>query len=67
MENGRSIGRVTSARLSPHLKQIIGLAWVPVARAKEGEPIAIRAGDATIDARVVTRPFYDPDGARMKA
>ena len=36
MENGRSIGRVTSARLSPYLNQIIGLAWVPLARAKEG-------------------------------
>jgi sarcosine oxidase, subunit alpha len=67
MENGRSVGRVTSARLSPYLNQIIGLAWVPLARAKEGEPIAIRAGEATIDARVATRPFYDPDGARMKA
>ena len=67
MENGRSIGRVTSARLSPYLNQIIGLAWVPLARAKEGEAIAIRAGQGTINARVATRPFYDPDGARMKA
>jgi len=58
---------VTSARLSPYLNQIIGLAWVPLARAKEGEAIAIRAGQGTINARVATRPFYDPDGARMKA
>jgi sarcosine oxidase subunit alpha len=66
MEHGRSIGRVTSARRSPYLNQIIGLAWVPVARANDGDSIAIRAGERTIDARVTTRPFYDPDGARMK-
>jgi sarcosine oxidase subunit alpha len=67
MEGGRSIGRVTSARLSSYTNQIIGLAWVPVAKATEGTAIKIRAGEGSIDARVVTKPFYDPDGTRMKA
>jgi sarcosine oxidase, subunit alpha len=67
LENGRSVGRVTSARLSHYTSQIIGLAWVPQPRAKEGEPLTIRDGQGTIAARIVTKPFYDPDGARMKA
>jgi sarcosine oxidase subunit alpha len=66
LDNGRSVGRVTSSRLNPLTNQIIGLAWIPAARAKDGERLSIRAGQATIDAKVVTRPFYDPDGARMK-
>jgi sarcosine oxidase subunit alpha len=67
LESGRSIGRVTSARLDPYTNQIIGLAWIPAARAKDGERFTIRAGSGTIDARVAISPFYDPDGSRMKA
>jgi sarcosine oxidase subunit alpha len=67
MESGRSIGRVTSARLSHYTNQIIGLASLPAAQANEGSLIRIRAGNETVEARVVTKPFYDPEGARMKA
>jgi sarcosine oxidase subunit alpha len=67
LENGRSVGRVTSAALDPYTNQIIGLAWVPDARAKDGERIIIRNGQETIDARVAMKPFHDPEGSRMKA
>ncbi len=66
MENGYSVGRVTSARFSPHLNKSIGLAWVPTARAKDGQPILIRSKGEWVIADVVTHPFYDPEGARMK-
>jgi len=67
VHNGRSIGRVTSARFSPYLNKTIGLAWLPTSRAKEGEPFWIRSKGTHVSASVVTKPFYDPEGGRMKA
>lgn len=67
MENGFSIGRVTSSRFSPHLRKSIGLAWVPTPKAKSGQPILIRSKGEWLFADVVTEPFYDPQGGRMKA
>ena len=59
---GRIVGRVTSCASSPAVGAPIGLGWV---RALDGEfPTSLRAGDA--EARVVDRPFYDPQGARLR-
>jgi glycine cleavage system aminomethyltransferase T len=43
------------------------MAWLPAERAGEGATFEVRVdGGATRTASVVTRPFYDPDGARQK-
>jgi len=59
---GRIVGRVTSCASSPAVGAAIGLGWV---RAVDGTfPAALRAGP--VGATVVDRPFYDPDGERVR-
>ncbi len=66
VENGQTVGRVTSCKLSPAAGKVMGMAWVPMARAEPGSPITIRWEGKDVPARVVKLPFYDPTGARMK-
>jgi sarcosine oxidase, subunit alpha len=66
--NGEPAGRITSSRFSHRLGKAIGIAWVPVAQAEEGTPIQISdPSGATIPATVTHRPFYDPDGERLRS
>jgi sarcosine oxidase subunit alpha len=66
-EEGRPLGRVSSARRSPTLSRTIGLAWVPWARSAVGTALSIRSERRLLDAAVVAIPFYDPDGSRMRS
>lgn len=64
------IGYVTSCRYSPTLKQTIGLCWLPAELAAQaGATFTIRLtdGQAFEQAQVHHGPFYDPQGARLKA
>jgi sarcosine oxidase subunit alpha len=67
VEQGRLVGRVTSARYSPALAKLVGLAWVPTAGAAVGERFLIRYGGADLAASVAPVPFYDPEGKRLKS
>jgi dimethylglycine dehydrogenase len=58
---------VTSAKWSAWLGRVIGLAWVPAERARDGATFDVRMDGATARARVVMRPFYDPDGVRLRS
>jgi len=61
--DGRIVGRVTSCTTSETLGYPIGLGWV---RAVDGEfPATLRSNDST--ATVVPVPFYDAEGARVRA
>ena len=61
--SARIVGRVTSCAVSPALGYPIGLGWL---RMVDGAfPERVRAGD--VMATVVPRPFYDPEGARIRA
>src|SRR5262249_29331207 len=62
VEQGRPVGRVTSARQSPTLEKTIGLAWVPVVGAATRERFLIRFHGADLPALVAPVPFYDPEG-----
>ena len=65
--DGRTpVGRVTSARRSPTTSKGFGLAWVPVEMAEEGSPISILVDGKSLTAQVTLRPFYDPDGERLR-
>ncbi|MDQ2741715.1 MAG: 2Fe-2S iron-sulfur cluster-binding protein [Chloroflexota bacterium] len=66
-QDGYPVGRVTSARYSPALGMVIGLAWVPSALSKEGSELRVQLNGHTESARVVPIPFYDASGARMKS
>jgi sarcosine oxidase subunit alpha len=62
VDHGRPVGRVTSARYSPTLEHLLGLAWVPTAM----DSFVIRCDGADLAAKVVPVPFYDPEGKRLK-
>ena len=64
--NGRLTGRITSTRFSPHLKKNIGLAWVPQEYSKAGSHFAFHRDGTVHPAVVVDKPFYDPEGRRLK-
>ncbi|MBI3455433.1 MAG: (2Fe-2S)-binding protein [Candidatus Rokubacteria bacterium] len=64
--DGQPIGRVTSAKWSPQLGRAIGMAWVPVDLARDGVTFEVRVNGGTRRATAVTKPFYDPDGARLR-
>ena len=61
------VGRVTSAKRSPLLGKIIGLAWVPPNLAAEGSRFQVKTNDRFVEGRVVVKPFYDPEGERLKS
>ena len=67
LDGAAAAGRVTSARYSPQLGKVIGLAWVPSALADDGATITISDGDERFQASVQTRPFYDPDGEVLRS
>ena len=58
------IGHVTSAVFSPRLRRNIGYAFVPVAHAELGTVLSVVLPDGVErPARVVRRPFIDPEKA----
>jgi sarcosine oxidase subunit alpha len=64
--NGRPVGRVTSARMSPTIQKGFGMAWVPIELAEEGSEIAIQIDGRNTLAKVALQPIYDPEGIRLR-
>lgn len=56
--NEEAIGVVTSGTQSPSLNIPIGMAYVPVAYAKEGTEIKVEMGSKSVAAKVCKIPFY---------
>lgn len=56
--NGAHVGRVTSGSPAPYLKKNIGMAYVPVEFAVEGQEIQIDVRGRLVGAQVVKTPFY---------
>jgi sarcosine oxidase subunit alpha len=67
LEGERPAGQVTSARCSPKLGRVIGLAWAPSALAVDGAHITISDAGRTLQATVTTKPFYDPEGMVLRS
>jgi sarcosine oxidase subunit alpha len=67
VHEGVWVGRVTSARRSAAAGATVGLAWVPAGWANEGTEFEIQFGASHAVARVAMRPFYDPDGERLRS
>jgi sarcosine oxidase subunit alpha len=64
---GKPAGRVTSARLSPHLGRTIGMAWVRPEFAHDNAEIEIKVDGSLERARVRLQPFFDPEGKRLRS
>ena len=58
---GTEVGKVTSAVFSPRLKQNIALAMVSVNFAETGTVLKVATGKDTRTAKVVEKPFFDPN------
>lgn len=67
VEEGRTIGKVTSAIYSPRLGKNIGYAWLPVERSQLGTEVTVESEWGTRTATVVPMPFVDPDKRIPKA
>ena len=67
VRDGRSIGRVTSARRSELLGTVVGLAWVPPELAVEDAEIRVQVDGEPHSGRVRLKPFHDPAGERVRA
>jgi sarcosine oxidase subunit alpha len=60
---GRHVGHLTSAGCSGVLGHVVALGWVDL---DDGAtPERVRAGG--VEGEVVPLPFYDPEGARVRA
>jgi sarcosine oxidase subunit alpha len=64
---GDPAGQVTSARFSPVLDRVIGMAWVPSRLARDGATVTISDQGRTVSANIQTRPFYDPEGEVLRS
>jgi glycine cleavage system aminomethyltransferase T len=49
------------------LDRVIGMAWVPSPLARDGATVAISDQGRTMQARIQTRPFYDPEGEVLRS
>jgi sarcosine oxidase subunit alpha len=65
--DGAAIGQVTSARHSRKAGKVIGMGWVPVAKATDGAEVTISYEGRTYTATVQTTPFHDPEGALVRS
>ena len=67
LEGTRPIGRITSSRWSPELRKAIGMAWVPAEVAEEGKSFLVTVDGGFERATVRLRPFFDPEGERLRS
>lgn len=67
IHEGKLGGRVTSCSFSPAAGCVVGLAWVPAAKAKNGDKIEIQVDGRMITAIVQDEPFYDPTGEKLNS
>jgi sarcosine oxidase, subunit alpha len=65
--DGKPAGRVTSARTSPSLGRVIGMAWVRPQFARDDAEIDIKVDGALQRARIRLKPFFDPAGERLRS
>lgn len=68
LSDGIYVGYLTSSRYSPALGHGVALGWVR--RGESGFPATVAAVDGSgqpFAGRVVQGPFYDPEGARLRA
>lgn len=58
VQDGETVGEVTSGTWSPTLEKAIALAYVPIELAKVGTPIEVQIRKKVCAGKVVKRPFY---------
>ncbi len=64
---GEIVGRVTSGGFGYAVGASIALAYIPVAYAEPGTPVAVDIFGEWVPAEVRAEPLYDPTGERVRA
>jgi aminomethyltransferase len=59
--NNEKIGYITSGTFSPLLKRGIGMAYIKISQAQEGNIVSVKIRDKLAKAEIVSLPFYDPE------
>src|SRR6185295_19112241 len=68
VSNGEYAGHLTSSRFSPALRCGVALAWLRRgANGKFPEHVTASGGPEPIVGHVTKGPFYDPEGAKLRA
>ena len=57
----------SSARWSRELNRVIGMAWIPAEFAEDGTVFYVTVDGGFEKATVHLRPFFDPDGERLRS
>ena len=57
----QTVGRISSALMSPALSKSIAISMVPPAITKLGTSVEIESQGALLDAKIVPMPFFDPE------
>lgn len=65
--DGKSVGQVTSAGFGLTVGKSIGLGYVGIDYSEVGTPIEIDLGEYTVKGKLVEKPFYDPEGKRVRS
>ena len=61
------VGRITSSRYSPILKKSIGLCWLPLNMTEPDTEFTVRIQGEFYQGKVVSLPFYDPKGEKLRS
>jgi sarcosine oxidase subunit alpha len=67
VEDNRPVGRVCSSRWSGVQQGGIGMAWLPRAWVENGRVFEIAFDTKRSTAKVHVKPFYDPEGSRLRS
>jgi aminomethyltransferase len=67
-DKNEKIGRMTSGTFSPLLKHGVGMGYVQVDQAQEGNPVSVKIRDKRTRAKIASFPLYDAEkyGFRRK-
>ena len=60
INNGKKIGKITSAVYSPRLKKNIALAIVDIKYSKIGSKLETLIDNLKVDCEIIEKPFFDP-------
>ncbi len=60
------VGRITSSAKGHSVGKMLALAYVAVTHSWPGARLMVMGGDRPVPATVVTTPFFDPAGLRLR-
>lgn len=66
-DGSKLVGFVSSSRFSPSAGKCVGLAIIASELAREGGTIKVMTGGRLNEARITMKPFYDPEGKRLRS